>query len=214
MTGAVDGTDPAVPIAKAVHLAADELVAPGDWLEGAARRRAWVETRRARMNPFVPAQGNAHLSAGAAEVVRRVATDPGRLSRAWAEDMMVAIGESTYTELVGLVACAVTVDTYSAAIGEPQVEIGAGVAGDPTRCRPLDVGDVGAWVAQSTSPTMANVSRALSLVPVTDRTWRRLVDTMYSRGVGFLDLRWERALSRPQVELVAARTTAENECFY
>ena len=79
---------------------------------------------------------------------------------------------------------------------------------------PDDVGDVGAWVAQTTGNTMANVSRSLSLVPQTNRVWVGMVQAMYSRGSEFLDLEWNRALSRPQVELVAARSTAELECFY
>jgi len=52
-------------------------------------------------------------------------------------------------------------------------------------------------------------------VPVTNRAWRGLSNGLYSRGEGFMDLRWDdRALNRPQAELVAARTTAELECFY
>ena len=58
------------------------------------------------------------------------------------------------------------------------------------------------------------MSRALSLVPTTNGQWRHLVDTHYSRGAEFANLRWEFPLSRPQAELVAARATALNECFY
>ena len=61
---------------------------------------------------------------------------------------------------------------------------------------------------------LANVSRSLSLVPVTNSTWRRLVNDSYSRGPEMLSLTWERALSRPQVELIAARVSSLNECFY
>jgi hypothetical protein len=37
---------------------------------------------------------------------------------------------------------------------------------------------------------------------------------MYASGDEFWNLTWDRPLSRPQVELVAARTSALNECFY
>ena len=76
------------------------------------------------------------------------------------------------------------------------------------------VGDVGAWVSQTTGETRANVSRTLSLVPVTNDPWRRLVDSHYSRGAEFQEAVWNRPLSRPQIELVASRTTGINECFY
>jgi hypothetical protein len=42
-----------------------------------------------------------------------------------------------------------------------------------------------------------------------------IVMSMYSGGQQFEQMIWRhRALSRPQVELVAARTSAVNECFY
>ena len=61
---------------------------------------------------------------------------------------------------------------------------------------------------------LANVSRALSLVPLTNTTWRTLVNDSYSRGPQMLTLTWERALSRPQIELIAARVSQLNDCFY
>jgi hypothetical protein len=44
--------------------------------------------------------------------------------------------------------------------------------------------------------------------------WRPLVDVHYSRGAEFVSFTWTRALTRPQVELVAAAVTHWNECFY
>ena len=44
--------------------------------------------------------------------------------------------------------------------------------------------------------------------------WMMLVFAMYA-GEGFDEMVWDdHALSRPQVELLAARTSALNECFY
>jgi hypothetical protein len=97
------------------------------------------------------------------------------------------------------------------AVAEAAVVAGAG---EPGRERPADVGDVGAWLPMTVDKALANVSRALSLVPRTDRTWRKLVNDSYSRGPQMLELTWRRALSRPQVELVAARVSALNGCFY
>ena len=93
-------------------------------------------------------------------------------------------------------------------------DVGAARPRLPARHRPSDVGDVGAWVHQTVGKNRANVSRALSLVPETDAAWRALVDSHYSRGNEFMSLRWSRALTRVQVEAVAARTTAELDCFY
>lgn len=204
------------------------LISPGDWLTGTERFAAWHEVRDARTNPLDAARraalspamiDNEHastdvLSAQAVEVLHRIASDPGRLTQEWANDMIAALGEEIYVELVGIAATSMVIDTFAVALGHDEPTISAAIGGDPARARPDDVGAVGAWVAQSTGDTMANVSRSLSLTPVQNEQWIGLVQAMYSRGRQFTQLEWERALSRPQVELVAARTTAELECFY
>jgi hypothetical protein len=201
---------------------------PGDWLTGEQRVDAWRHVRaaatdeldaarRSAVSPFAVEGSHGasdHLEAAAVEVVHRVASDPGRLTRAWAQTQIDAIGEEMYTELVGVVAIAMVVDRFHRALGRPEPDPPQPVVGDPARERPDDVGDVGAWVSQSTGPTAANVSRTLSLVPVTNGPWRDLVNTHYSRGAEFMSTVWQRPLSRPQVEVVASRTTTWNECFY
>jgi len=225
---AATDADAAAIVASAVERARASLVGPGDWLTGAQRRAAWVEARDARTNELDQqrraaispnAVDGSHLatndlSAAAVEVVHRMASDPGRLTRQWADEAMVDLGDATYTELVGVAATSATVDMFDWAMGDTDAPIGDAVDGEPAKVRPDSVGPVGAWVHQSLETTTANVSRSLSLVPVTNGPWVGLVDGLYSRGPGFFDMTWDRALSRPQVELVAARTTAELECFY
>ncbi len=215
-------------IEDAQQSAIDATAAAGDWLTGAQRAAVWREVRNAAVNeldherkralsPYAVKgahTASAELSASAMEVVHRVASDPGRLTRTWADSHIADLGEETYTELVGVTATVTVVDRFHRAMGRPEVPLPDPVDGQPARVRPDDVGDIGAWVSQTTGPTKANVSRTLSLVPVTNRSWRQLVDTHYSHGAEFMNLRWEFALSRPQAELVAARSTALNECFY
>ena len=56
--------------------------------------------------------------------------------------------------------------------------------------------------------------RYLALVPDENLVRLGLVMEMYA-GRDFAELQWnDRALSRPQIELMAARTSALNECFY
>ena len=215
-------------IRSAQASAVDAIAAPGDWLTAEQRIDAWrhsraAETneldqrRRAAISPFAvagehPETGS--LSAAAVEVAHRVASDPGRLTRAWADPLIDSLGEEIYTELVGVVAIARVIDRFSDALGEPRPDLPTPLPGEPAGVRPDGVGDVGAWVSQTDGTTVANVSRTLSLVPVTNEPWRDLVTTHYSRGAEFMDAVWERPLTRPQVELVASRTTSWNECFY
>lgn len=215
-------------IAEAQQAAIRAVAQPGDWLAGAQRIDVWRQARdaatneldqrrRAALSPSAVSGTHGpteHLAAAAVEVAHRVASDPGRLTRAWAQQQIAELGEEVYTEIVGLTAIVSVVDRYHHAIGDPLPDLPAAQPGEPRRVRPGDVGDIGAWVAQSTGPTRANVSRTLSLVPQTNVTWRELVDSHYSHGPEFMDTVWSRPLSRPAVELVASRTTALNECFY
>lgn len=205
-----------------------EVARAGDWLTAAERVAVWREVRDAATNELDrrraeslspnavqgrhPASGP--LSAVDVEVVHRIAIDPGRLTRSWAEAAMAEIGEERYTELVGVTAIVTVLDTFARAMGWPAPELPDPVAGEPTRERPEGMGDTGAWVSQVVEKTRANVTRTLTLVPVTNGTWRTLVDSHYTRGPQFFDLAWSRPLSRPQVELVAARTTVAQQCFY
>jgi hypothetical protein len=215
-------------IERARRDARHDIAAAGDWLTGIERIAVWREVRDSHSNPLDAGRRQAlspnavdgehgpttELSASAVEVVHRTASDPGRLTRTWAGAHIAVLGEEIYTELVGVTAIVTVLDRFDRAMGQAERPLPEPTDGEPARIRPDDVGDVGAWVSQTTGPTRANVSRTLSLVPVTNRSWRQLVETHYSRGAEFVNLRWEFPLSRPQTELVAARTTALNECFY
>jgi hypothetical protein len=211
------------------RIAARRLLAePGDWLTGAERVAVWHEVRdaatneldRRRADALSPYSVDGHhtgtdtLSAAEVEVIHRVASDPGRLTRTWADAVISELGEERYTELVGVTAIVTALDMFDRAMGRPVAELPEPRPGDPARTRPDGMGDTGAWVSQSLDKSRANVSRTLSLVPVTNGAWRTLVDSHYSRGAQFYDLAWQRALSRPQVELIAARTTVAQQCFY
>lgn len=205
-----------------------ELAAPGDVWDAFSRRAALEEARAARTCELCDARRgtlspeaitgehgpSGILSAASVEVIHRVVNDPGRLTRRWADAQIAALGDAVYAELVAITAIIVAIDVYARSIGVPPPDLCEPIDGPPARERPAGLGDVGAWIPMTEQKVLANVSRALSLVPVTNTTWRTLVNDSYSRGPQMLALTWERALSRPQVELVAARVSQLNECFY
>jgi hypothetical protein len=185
-----------------------ELAGPGDWWDGPARRAIMTEAR---------ARGSAgadDLPAAAVDAVHRVVEDSGRLERAWADERIAELGADRYAEVVGVTAVVTAVDVSARAAGEPPLELPAALPGPPAAERPDGVGDVGAWIPMTVDKALANVSRALSLVPRTNATWRALVTASYSRGPEMMELTWRRALTRPQVELVAAEVSRRQECFY
>jgi hypothetical protein len=62
----------------------------------------------------------------------------------------------------------------------------------------------------------ANIIRSLSLVPDEARRLNTVIGQEYFTGETIFDLAYSshEALSRPQIELIAARVSALNQCFY
>lgn len=191
---------------QTLDCATRSLARAGDWLSGEQRLNAWQLVRQPGETTPLPDD--------AAEVVRSITLDPGRRTLSWAKPLIASLTAGVYTELVGVAAIAKVVDTADRALGRAQRSLPSAESGSPAKVRPEGVGDVGAWVPQALQKTRANVSRTLSLVPETNKVWWSLVDPLYSRGDEFVDLTWKRPLPRPHVELIAARTTVLQQCFY
>ena len=66
------------------------------------------------------------------------------------------------------------------------------------------------------APVAANVIRAMSLVPDAVRQLSAQMSAQYVNNPDLSDLTYtgDLTLTRPQIELVAARTSAINDCFY
>ncbi len=207
----------------------EAMAGVGTWWTGVQRCEIIAEARAARTHPLDLARKTAvtpnavegsheateHLPAAAVEATHRISTDPGRLTRSWADEIMADIGEEAYVELVALVSSISTIDSFARCLGTEEIPLPPGGMGEPSRQRPDGMGDTGAWVAQTNVGVVrANVARATSLVPEADAIWRDLVDQHYSRGSDFVALVWDRALSRPQVEAIASAVSEVNECFY
>jgi len=205
------------------------LAAPGTWWTG-AQRVAIAAEARAAADCGLCRERKASLSSGAAvgrhasvsdlpeaavEAIHRISSDPGRLSKRWFDALASqGLGDAAYVELVGVVSTLVSIDAFCRAIGVPPHPVSVPEPGEPTRARPADVADLGAWVAMR-SGGHPNVLRALSLVPAEVANLRELgavhyvgIDELVSLGAG------GRALDRGQMELLAGRVYALRECFY
>ncbi len=197
----------------------EQLGKPGCWWTGALRIAIAREVRQARVDRVHPAReqspaSGAPLPPAAVEAARRIAIEPHKLDRQWSRQMVADLGDAPYVELVAVASSVVAIDTFAEALGAGLEPLPEPVDGEPTRERPDGVGDDGAWVPMTVPWPAPNVARALSLVPQANAMFFSLVSTMYA-GQDFMKLVWDdRPLSRPQVELVAARVSAVNECFY
>ncbi|MDE2689903.1 MAG: alkylhydroperoxidase-related (seleno)protein [Acidobacteriota bacterium] len=157
------------------------------------------------------------LQEKAVEAARKIGADPSHLDREWASGVIAEIGDSHYVELASVVVTTAAADAFCEAMGIDHEPLPEPEAGEPTRERPDGMGDIGAWVpVQVIDWKRANVARAMSLVPEGVRTFFRIVAAMYSgTATDFEKMVWDhRPLARPQVELLAARVSALNQCFY
>ena len=205
-----------------------------------ARDCALCRRRKEAVSPYA-IQGT-HDSLGAlpervVDEVHRIVSDPGRLTRAWF-DTVIASGttDAEYVEVVGVVATVVSIDTFCRAIGVAPHALPAPVVGAPHRRRPKTAHQRGeAWVplihpkdlegeldtegerrlAAYWGGTLANIRRALSLVPEEAYAWFQLVEVQYLTGTMMRDFDREfRAITHAQIELIAGRVSVLNQCLY
>ena len=107
-----------------------------------------------------------------------------------------------------MTASSVIVDTFTQGMGLDMPELPEPVSGAPTLTRSDDVEDAGAWLPLARQGR-ANILRSLGLVP----SALKLFFATFGRSY-FMAPDSHFALDRAQVELVAARVSAVNECFY
>jgi len=171
------------------------------------------------------------LPPAAVDTVHRIVTDQSRLSREWLETLAPAgLSDGHYVELLGVVVGVVSIDAFHGALDLPPEPLPAPIPGAPSGYRPPGLRVDEAWVPMLGSspsdsaerdlfppiPQVPNVLRAMSLVPDAVRSLNELSAAYYLDVLDIADpsASGNRAISRPQIELIAARVSALNECFY
>jgi len=170
------------------------------------------------------------LSDTAVDAVHRLVTDASRLSESWLEQCAEAgLSDAHYVELLSVVVAVVSIDTFHAGLGFPLEPLPAPLSGEPDRYRP-DAAKSEAWVPMLSGASaigseadlfggarmVPNVLRAMSLVPDAVRLLKVLSAAHYipMEDVPDPSASGGRALSRAQIELIAGRVSAMNDCFY
>ena len=178
-----------------------------------------------------PAVRAEELSEGAVDAVHRLVTDPSRLSRRWLDEHLAgeAFSIEQYVELIGVVTQIVSVDAVYWGLGLPTPELVEPRAGEPSRRRPTGAAMEEAWVPMVKRENLdpedrglfgeqkrtGNVLRALSLVPEEVRALLDLSAAQYLSPTQMMRFGTKfRSLNRAQIELIAGRVSALNECFY
>jgi hypothetical protein len=221
----------------------EHLRRPGTWWSGSERVAIAAESRRAAgcdlcrerkasLSPGAVAGEHTtegQLSPAIVDVIHRVRTDAGRLTRRWFDGVVAGgIGVPEYVELVGVVTMVAGVDFFARALGVPPFRLPEPLPGEPSRYRPAGATSGSAWVPMIAPEDatgaevdlygeggfVPNIMRALSLVPDEARMLRRMSSAHYLPVEQIPDPTARRTLDRMQIELVAARVSALNECFY
>lgn len=232
MNPATTPTDPTGGAARRDLVDAHRTIArrwatPGSFWTAEQRLAIVTEVRRARAAEPLPPWVAPSTVAGvippghrlpdvAVDVIWRLTNHPGTLTADWYHGVVEAgLEPGAYVELVAVVAQANCVDRFADALDRPRVELPEPEAGAPRVRLGDDVAVRRHWVptARMRGP---NVLRALSMLPFENESRGILSAAHYLPPDALLgDLRAARgALSRPQIELVAARTSTLNECFY
>lgn len=230
-------------LAAAVEEAWHRLAGPGTWWAGAERIAIAAEVRNAATCPHCKARKAAlspygvtgeHRSLGvlspdAVEAIHRVATDASRITGRWVRTKADGpLGEERYVEIVALVAIVTALDTFDAALGRPLRQLPEARRGTPSRHRPSGAARDLAFVATLAPERVEtgdpnpyplhgdkNIHRAVSLVPQSVIDFFDLDVELYLKDHEIRDFANEyRAISHAQIELIAGRASALNQCFY
>ncbi len=219
------------------------LSTPGAWWTSAERiaiaaevRNAWqcmlCQARKEALSPNAVQGEHDHLGPlpdTAVDVIHRVVTDPGRLSKPWFDGIMAAgLSEAQYVEIIGTLVALVSIDSFCRGIGMPLHPLPEPQPGGPSQYVPTPTVAGEAWVPMLSADhasgaetdlfdmrPAANVIRAMSLVPDEIRTLKDLSTAHYLKNSQVRDPKASRGpLSRAQMELIAGRVSVLRECFY
>jgi hypothetical protein len=228
---------------RAQRRAWTRIASAGSWWTGAERLAIAAETRNAvdcalceaRKEALSPSHvAGDHDSLGdlpgaVVEAIHHIRTDPGRLTRDWYEGILdQGVAMEQYVEMVGVVATTVLVDTFCRGLGVDARALPEAIGGAPRRHRPAGAKTHDHWVdtlfpqdlterdidPYSGGPS-ANIHKAMSLVPEEVVGFFDLAGTHYLTGAQMAEVMVDpRAIDRAQIELLAARVSAINQCVY
>lgn len=235
------GLEVRADLTEAMSAAWDALSKPGSGFTG-SQRVAMARVARAALaddEPLPPwvrpstvddRAADADLAPHLADAVYRLTLHAKTLTEDWYRDVlsMAELTPQQWVEAIEVVIVVVSVDGFASAAGLPQAELPAAEAGTPTG----SAAEVQAkparhhWVPvvhreddaegyYGGAAMVPPVVRALSAVPSSRTTQRKLISAMYMDGAAMADMNWTRGtLDRRQIELVASRLSALRECFY
>jgi len=185
------------------------LANPGTWWNGGERLAIAADARRAAAGEEL----SGLLPEPVEEATRRIAADAASIRGTdVARWELEGLDPFSYVEVAGIISRLMALDIAAFGLGREPRALPKAENGEPSGERPD-----GAAITTGWSPTIgpATAPSSLSAVPAeADGMWD-VHGVLYLSLDQMFDMQIEReGLSRPQIELTAARTSALNDCFY
>lgn len=188
----------------------ESMASPGTWWNG-EERVAIARTARAEYQG--EESSDSALGPAATAAAKTLSRTPSATTSAmiasWETD---GLSSNHYVELIGVVSRLVAVDTFCRGLGVDLKPLPNPEPGEPSHTSPeTPATKTKAWVPM-VGP--ATIPTALSAVPAEMDALEPLHGSMYLAYTEMGDPDIQRGLHRSQMELVASRTSAINECFF
>ena len=186
----------------------DRLALAGTWWNGRERVDIAAAARHAR---FGGEEAPSSLPSVAIEAATTTSARPASIRAGWVDNITGDLGYPRYIEIVGITSRLAAVDTFHVGLGAQLEPLPEAEPGDPSRTEEPQARLGAAWVPMVGG---ASITQALSLVDAESVAQEDMHGPLYLTYEGMAEMDYVGGLSRAQMELVAARTSAINECFY
>lgn len=180
----------------------------GTWWSG--RERVDI-ARAARSARFGGEDSPSTLPTIAIEAAATTSARPASIRHEWVDTVTGDLGYPRYVEIAGITSRLAAVDTFHLGLGVELEPLPDSEPGEPSRSEEPQARPGAAWVPMVGG---ASITQALSLVDAESVAQEDMHGPLYLTYEGMAEFDYVGGLSRAQMELVAARTSAINECFY
>ena len=223
---------------EAAHQAQfDRFGQPGTWGSGAQRiaviaaaRQACIDAGVIEASEDVGATSDVDLPKVVRDVIATVAVSPKDVDlNFYGAAIGGGLTDAEYTEIVGLVSFICNLDVFARGIGVTPRKLPEPQPGEPSRLRPPEAVQEHAFVPTIPNPPEGGgrakamygsfkpyIMRAMSLVPdeFADHIALERAQYLPLEKIMEFEFDYHDGLTRPQVEVVAGRVSALNDCFY
>ena len=185
------------------------IASPGTWLTGQQRIEIAIQARAAHV---AASADTPSLTAPMTEAARVLSSDAASARGPWVQSLYDGgLEPLEYVEILGIVARLNAIDTFLFGVGHAERSLPQPIAGEPS-LKLVDGADFNGGWAPTVGP--AGAPSSLTAVDAERIAMFEIHGAFYLSLEQMMDMGIVRDLQRDQLELIAARTSMINDCFY